>query len=386
RVVVSTAIETTNPDIQAAQTLHIPIVHRAEELSQAIPADHLLAICGTSGKSTTTALTAWLLLAAQELHCFVGGAELLDNTPGGLGWTAVHVGQGRWSCLELDESDRSLLRFAPRHTLILNITQDHHPYEECLALFQQFCAQVTGEFFLNQADPGCQALGQRLDASRVYWFTPPLPEAITQTTEGIAFPYKDRTLYLPLMGVHNAENATGALTMLERVLGSASLDTLSHALQGFPGIRRRMQRAGTSRVPVYDDYAHNPEKVHAAITALQTRFARVWILFQPHGYGPLRFHLDAFAQTFSQTLRQQDHLVLLPVYDAGGTTDRGITSGDLAAQIQTRNPVSVLSRDDILATLPTQVQPGDAILVAGARDDTLTTFADHIADFLAETK
>lgn len=379
RVVVSTAIETTNPDVQQANKLHIPIVHRAEELKNAISADRLLAICGTSGKSTTTALVAWLLMALNDLDCFVGGAELLDNTHGGRGWTAVHVGHGKWSCLELDESDRSLLRFSPRHALILNITADHHPYEECVKIFHQFCDQVSGFVVLNQNDPGCRLLSKDLDPKKVIWFTPPTPDQIIQTKTGISFPSKNQTISLPLMGSHNAENATGALALLETILNTSTIAPLLPALETFPGIRRRMQRAGQSKIPVYDDFAHNPEKIAAAITALQARFHRVWVFFQPHGYGPLRFHLDGFANAFTSTLRDQDHLILLPVFDAGGTADRSVSSNDLAQRIRAKQSILVLNREQAINTICPQVQPGDVILVAGARDDTLTTFAEKLA-------
>ena len=173
RVVISTAIESSNPDIQAAQRLSIPVLHRSEELKNAVDQDYLLGICGTSGKSTSAALCAWLLMALHDLDVFVGGAEILDQRPDGIGWTAVHTGKGRWSVLELDESDKSLLRFTPRHALILNITRDHHPLEENIDIFKTFTEQVSGKLVLNQKDEGCRMLAQQLSPDKVVWFSPP---------------------------------------------------------------------------------------------------------------------------------------------------------------------------------------------------------------------
>jgi UDP-N-acetylmuramate--alanine ligase len=138
-----------------------------------------------------------------------------------------------------------------------------------------------------------------------------------------------------------------------------------------------MHRYGDGPVAVYDDYAHNPEKIAAAIQALQQRYERVYVIFQPHGYGPLRFHLEAFAAAFSDTLRDQDALLFLPVFDAGGTTDRSITSADLVQRI-TRPSFLLDKRVLILDHLKENTAPNDAVLVAGARDDTLAEFAADI--------
>jgi UDP-N-acetylmuramate--alanine ligase len=380
RVVISTAIEAGNPDRVKADQLGIPTRHRAEELSNNINDDSLLAVCGTSGKSTTTAICAWVLLALGDLHSFVGGAEILDSATGGIGWTAVHVGAGQWSCLELDESDKSLLRFSPRHALILNITRDHHSFEENLDIFLAFCMQVSGNLVLNQNDPGCRKLACLLpNSKKISWFTPPSPDQIQSTKTGITIPWNHGEVHIPLMGRHNAENTSGALALLQAAIPDLDPVVVETSLRGFPGIRRRLHRYG-STIPVFDDYAHNPEKIEAALQAIQSRYARVFFIFQPHGYTPLRFHLEDFAEVFSRTLREEDQLLLLPVYDAGGTTDRDVSSRDLAARITGKTVALYETREDVVAFLKIGIQADDAVVVAGARDDTLAEFAEWIGN------
>ncbi len=378
RIVISTAIESTNPDRVQADALNVPVLHRAQELKRQTETGSLIAIAGTSGKSTTAALCAWMLLALDELASFVGGAEILDSTEG-IGWTAVHVGDGQWSCIEVDESDKSLLNFHPNLSVILNITRDHHSYQENLAVFQTFCEQTHGPIALNRNDRGCVQLAEGISPERIHWFVPPSARDVTCTRFGMTIALHDETYEAPLMGLHNAENLAAALAVIRLAVPSASGDVLKQAVKTFPGIRRRLHRYGSGEIAVYDDYAHNPEKISALLNALKERYPRLHIVFQPHGYSPLRFHLEGFAQTFSNELREDDRLILLPVYDAGGTTDRSISSQDLADRIESRRVCVACNREDAIEDLKRTAAVGDAIVVTGARDDTLAELAESIS-------
>ncbi|MBD3267256.1 UDP-N-acetylmuramate--alanine ligase, partial [bacterium] len=210
----------------------------------------------------------------------------------------------------------------------------------------------------------------------------PAAEQIEKTGTGIKFSFHGNHYELPLFGRHNAENAVAALSLIDAAIPNAPYDVCYGALKLFPGIRRRMQRHGRGAVPVFDDYAHNPEKIVAAIRALQERYERVCIIFQPHGYGPLRFHLDGFAQAFDEVLRPDDRLFLLPVYDAGGSADRSITTKQLTEKIMHLQTIYVQTRRAILEILQTACQPSDAILITGARDDTLAAFAEETANMV----
>jgi UDP-N-acetylmuramate--alanine ligase len=135
---------------------------------------------------------------------------------------------------------------------------------------------------------------------------------------------------------------------------------------------------------IIDDFAHNPEKVKAAITTAQSLSRRVFAIFQPHGFGPTRFLRDDFVAVFSAILRKNDALFLLPIYYAGGTALKDISSGDLAQLISAHGQVSAAtgSRDECLAMLKDTVAPGDAVLLMGARDPSLSAFARKIAESL----
>ena len=151
------------------------------------------------------------------------------------------------------------------------------------------------------------------------------------------------------------------------------------ALLEFPGVERRMQFVGKcGDAEVYDDYAHNPEKLHAMLTTLQERHAKgVAVLWRPHGYGPLRKMCDALAAMFNSTLRPQDRLFLLPVYDAGGTADRSVNSDALAARI--RGCGFVETPEEAARHLMAQAPAFGAIVTAGARDPELPVTARRLA-------
>jgi len=384
RAVYSTAIENDNPDRLKAESLGIPLLHRSEELKNQIAGRRLLAVAGTSGKSTTTAMCAWLLQAIGELGCFVGGSEILDASDGLTGWSQVYVSQGQWACVELDESDKSLLRFSPDAALILNIARDHHALEENLDIFYEFSLNVRSILLLNESDGGCRALADRLGSDgRIHWFTPPAPQEVYHSPDGVGFLFEGERFETPHIGRHNAANLLAALAAVRLAAPCASFRTLQQAAKTFPGIRRRLQRYGSGSVAVFDDYAHNPDKIAALLEALQQRYPRLHLVFQPHGYQPLRFHLDGFAQVLTVNLRLQDHLYLLPVYDAGGTTNRSISSKDLADKIASPNVHLPASREEALNALQRHVQSGDAVAVAGARDDALAEFAQRIAEHFA---
>ena len=152
------------------------------------------------------------------------------------------------------------------------------------------------------------------------------------------------------------------------------------ALASFPGVERRMQRIGTcAGAEVYDDYAHNPEKLQAMISTLQERHAKgVAVVWRPHGYGPLRKMTESLAEMFVATLRPQDRLLLLPVYDAGGTADRSINSDQLAAKV--KDSVFVKTPEEALALLRAHASAFGAIVVAGARDPGLPVMARRLAE------
>ena len=333
RVVVSTAIEEDNPGLVRARELGIPVVHRAAALAEALSPFKLVAVAGTCGKSTVTAMLAHVLKSCGLDPFAVNGAAVV-------GWNgSVISGKGGYAVAEVDESDKSLTAFSPYAAVITNSSSDHYSKEEMDSVFDAFVKDVSG--------PVIDGRSGRYDAVS------------------------------SLPGAHNRQNAGLALAMAV-ALGADEAKARA-ALLDFPGVERRMQLVGhCSGAEVYDDYAHNPEKLHAMISTLQERHEKgIAVLWRPHGYGPLRKMMDALAEMFAEALRPQDRLVLLPVYDAGGTADRSVNSDALAEMVA--GSIFVKTPEEAEVFLRAQASAFGAIVTAGARDPALPVMARHLA-------
>lgn len=334
RVIVSTAIEPGNPGVVRAKELGIPVEHRAAALAAALSGHRLVAVAGTCGKSTVTAMLSCILADCGFDPFCVNGAAVV-------GWNgSVRPGRGAYAVAEVDESDRSLSAFSPYAVIITNSSADHYSKAEMDEVFNSFAADVPG--------PVIDGRAQRYEAE------------------------------CSMPGAHNRQNAGLALAMA--VALGADEEKARESLLRFRGVERRMQRVGTcGGAVVYDDYAHNPEKLHAMLSTLHEAFPKgVAVVWRPHGYGPLRKMLDALAEMFRTSLRSQDRLVLLPVYDAGGTADRSIQSDALAAIVP--GAAFIETPEEAVTALKAQASAFGAIAVAGARDPGLSCMARRLAE------
>ena len=334
-VVVSTAIESDNPGLVRAAELGIPVVHRAKALAHALSGHRLVAVVGTCGKSTVTAMLGHVLAECGLDPFCVNGA----NVPGWEG--AVRFGRGEYAVAEVDESDRSLVAFSPYAAIVTNASADHYSKEEMDQVFDDFVRNCPGPVIDGRkCDPG---------------------EA--ETT---------------MPGRHNRQNAALALRMA-LALGCDEAKARA-ALLTFRGVERRLQHVGGN---VFDDYAHNPEKLRAMWTTLAEEFSGgICAVWRPHGYAPLRKMLDALAEMFSSTIRPQDRLLVLPVYDAGGTADRSINSDALVARLGDK-AVAVGDFDEAYSWCRAHRGDFAAFAVCGARDPGLAPFARRLAAALA---
>jgi len=365
-LVVNSAIEEDNADRCKAQELAVPIVHRAAMLARLLRGRRCVAISGTSGKSTVTAMIGWILSELGADPVVVNGAAVI-------GWEGpAQVGNIRWGqsdlwVIEADESDRSLLQYEPAWAVVTNASLDHFSVEETHRLFRDFTARAR-EGVLDVSE----------DASLLEGFHPEL------TPAGSRFQRSDVTFETSLPGRHNAENALVAVVLCEKL--GYKPTAIRDALRTFRGIRRRLEslHAADSRIRVIDDYAHNPQKIRAAWQAVAAFHDRVLGVWRPHGYGPLRHMREDLANTFESVVRSQDRLYLLPVYDAGGTADRSEGTEVLARMLADRNcpAEAVDSFDAAIERLRAEAEQGDAILVMGARDPGLPLFARRVAQEL----
>jgi UDP-N-acetylmuramate--alanine ligase len=196
--------------------------------------------------------------------------------------------------------------------------------------------------------------------------------------EGIAYT-------LPVPGAHNAENALAAVAAC-RVLGVPLADMVA-PLARFRGVARRFQSLGTAGgIEVVDDFGHNPAKIAASLATAHLRSKRVLAIYQPHGYGPTRFLRDGFVDTFASRTEPADRIWLLEIFYAGGTAQRDFSSADLVRDIVARGREAEFapSREWLVRRVAEVAQPGDLVLVMGARDPSLTTFAGELLAALAQ--
>lgn len=325
-VIVSTAIEPDNPGLVRARELGIPVVHRAKALAAALSGYKLVAVVGTCGKSSVTAMLGHVLAECGLDPMCVNGA----NVPGWEG--AVRFGHGRYAVAEVDESDKSLTAFSPYAAIVTNASADHYSKEEMDEVFDAFVKDCPG----------------------------PVIDARGET-------YRPQD--------YERQNASLAVRMAV-ALGCRREDA-ERAMVTFRGVERRLQRYPGR---VYDDYAHNPEKLRAMLATLAERHpGGVCAVWRPHGYGPLRKMLDALAEMFGEMLRPQDRLVLLPVYDAGGTADRSLNSDALAARLGSGVCELVADLDAAFDWCAAHRDEYDAFVTCGARDPGLPVLASRIS-------
>lgn len=364
-VVFSTAIEADNPDLSAARSLGIPLLHRAELLAHCCRNAKLVGVAGTSGKTTVTGMLGWVLEQTGLDPVVVNGGNLVQWEDADRIGNVRAGGSDLW-VVELDESDRSLLHFAPEWTVLTNISHDHFAISEARELFDTL-ATHTRRTVVPPLDPA------DLDAHiRGYQASP----------NGVRFDVDGTRYRVAIPGRHTAMNALQTIRMCS-TLGLAP-NRIAHALAAFAGIRRRLEHIHAGPVTVVDDYAHNPAKIRASWAALAPHHARVLAIWRPHGFGPLALLLDEIVETFATLCRAQDRLFILPVYYAGGTARRTTTARDLVARLRDRSLPANLAADynALGECLLREAKPGDLILSMGARDPELPLFARTLADQL----
>jgi len=364
RLVVSTAIEADNPEVIRANELGISVVHRAAELADLLAGRRLIAVTGTCGKSTVTGMLGWLLEGAGLDPVVVNGAAVAGWDAGGSRIGSVRKGAGAYAVIEADESDRSLMTFSPEHAIITNASADHFGLAETLDLFASFRRKVPGIIVDEQAEH----LG---------------PQDVEQCGWNGSFLYEGVRYTLHMPGLHNIHNAWHAVRMA-RALGAEPAQLVS-SLARFGGIERRLQRVGfCAGALVVDDYAHNPEKLAAAWITLATAFPQgICAVWRPHGFAPLRKMIDDLTEMFARVCRPCDEFLLMPVYDAGGTADRSISSTDLASRLEVKH-VKVkpfISWDAVESHMRGAAHAGKGALVTfGARDPELPRLARRLAE------
>jgi UDP-N-acetylmuramate--alanine ligase len=377
-LVASAAIEDSVPDIAAANRLGLPRLTRAE-LNAALfnAADQAIGVGGTSGKSTVTGMIGWILARAGRKPTVMNGAVMPNFASADTPFASAVVGDPATYVSEVDESDGSIALYRPDVAVVTNISLDHKSLAELHALFGDFAAKARiavvnaddaesapllagGNLVTFGFSEGAAIRGSDFEA---------LPDGCRFT---VHFAGGRHEVRLRMPGRHNAMNALAAMAAARAV--NIPVAQSAAALADFAGLARRYEVLGQAGgVTVIDDFAHNPDKVAATLSAARELPGRALIFFQPHGYGPLRQMGKELAASFAAGIREGDRLFVCdPVY-FGGTVDRSVGSEALVADIG-QGAVHIAAREDCGAALLAEAKPGDRILILGARDDTLTEF------------
>lgn len=385
-VIISTAIEDSNVEIQKAKALNIPIILRADLLAAICASRRTIAIAGTSGKSTVTAMLFHILHECGISPSLITGAGLVSLQQGGKIGNA-YVGQSDWLLIEADESDGTLVKYKPEIGILLSIDKDHKELDELAVIFQTFKQNVQKYLVVNNGHPLAKHYTQNIQ----YNFGPQTPFAgkhFVQEGFHISFDlYNEYTeekllqpnVHIPTLGQHNMENALACIATAH-LLGVNVIHS-AQALATYAGIYRRHQLLGQHKgITLIDDYAHNPAKIAASIKACQPLNTSLVAWFQPHGYGPTRFIRNELVHEIASVLRPQDQIWMSEIYYAGGTAVKDISAADIIKDLLQKGVQAhfIEDRNQLFAHLLPSITSATTVLLMGARDPSLEKFAQQV--------
>ena len=387
-LIASAAIEDSVPDVAKANAMGCARMTRAELLADLFnAAPRSVAVGGTSGKSTVTGMIGWILTDAGLDPTIMNGAVMKNFVADDAPFASARVGQGDVFVSEVDESDGSIALFMPEVAVLNNVSLDHKTLEELRQLFGDFAKKATCCVWnADDAETAALIAPSGLAGAISFGFT---ARADFRATDIVDLPLGSRftlhargeaqavTLIVP--GRHNIANALAAIAAAT-ALGVAVAQAVD-GIQRFNGLARRFDIVGTANnITVIDDFGHNPDKIAATLATLKAFSGRIIAFFQPHGYGPIRVMGTELAGVFADMLGEEDRLILCdPVY-FGGTVDKSIGSQSIIDAVAAAglNAEYIPSREDCGNRIVALAQPGDRIVIMGARDDTLSGFASDI--------
>ena len=383
-VAASSAVEETNVEIQKAKHLGIPIILRSELLTIISDSIPTIAVGGTSGKSTTSAILFDILDHAGLSPGIISGAGLVRLQKQGKIGNAF-VGKGNVLVIEADESDGSIVNYHPEIGLLLNIDKDHKEIDELINIFTIFKQNTRKRFIVNASHELAAPFSEKSEQDFSSTDVPAGYKATDFIQEGlqIRFNINGVNFSLNAIGRHNMENALAATSVANQM--GVSLEICSNAIKKYEGIYRRNQVLGKkNNIWIIDDYAHNPAKVAAAIRSVQPLAHKVIAWFQPHGYGPTRFLRNDFVKEISEALRSQDEIWMSEIYYAGGTTNKDISAEDLINDLKEKSSKAffIENRDQLVSAIQSHLTNDSVLLLMGARDPSLDEFAKNVYDRL----
>jgi UDP-N-acetylmuramate--alanine ligase len=392
-IVASAAVEDSVPEIVKARELGCRRMSRAELNSALFNAARVsVAVAGTSGKSTVTAMIGWILHVAGREPTIMNGAVMKNFVSPENPFASAQVGGKDLYVSEVDESDGSIALYRPTVGVLLNVSLDHKSMDELRVLFGDFL-RASQKSAVNSDDEEAMALARGLEGIVAFGIDAAEadisvdPGTVAAASTSIAATVIDRRdgsrhpLALAMPGRHNLSNALAAIAG-SNALG-VPVDQAVRSLATFAGLARRFDVISTNHaaISVIDDFGHNPEKCAATLRTLREHPGRIIAFFQPHGFGPLRQMGVELAETFARELEPDDRVIICdPVY-FGGTVDRSLGAERVVKLIEDAGGRAdyIPSRKAVCDRILSLARPGDRIVVMGARDDTLTDFARDLS-------
>jgi len=375
-VLASSAIPADNAELAEARRLDIPVVKRPEFLGWLTAGKETIAIAGTHGKTTTTAMVAWLMTRAGRDPSYVIGGLLPE-----LGSNA-HAGSGPSFVIEADEYDRTFLGLNPLIAVVTTIEWDHVDCygtpEECSTAFQTFATLLppAGLLVVCADDTGACELGEMRRAQgnpvvtygithRADWWARKVRANALGGTDFSLWRRGKRfgTITLRVPGHHNVLNALAALAVADQL--GISLDVSASAIREFGGVERRFDLKGIAGgIDVLDDYAHHPTEIRATLSAARQRYPgrSIWAVFQPHTYSRTRALLDDFATSFSDA----DHVIVTDIYAARERDTQHTSAVQVIERMDHPDSLHIADLRETTEYLLERLQPGDVLITLGA--------------------
>jgi UDP-N-acetylmuramate--alanine ligase len=375
-VVISSAIPANNPEVLEAQARQIPVLKRPAWLGNMMTDKRGIAIAGTHGKTTTTAMVAMILEQADLSPTYIIGGFVpqLNNN--------AAAGKSNLFVIEADEYDHTFLSLKPEIAIITNIEHDHpdiYPTEASLhQAFTDFVNLIPahGQVFVCGDDYGVQKLLSKMPNAITYGFD------ATNTWQAVNIRANDRGSYnfevqyagniitsqpvtLTIPGLHNVRNGLAALIVATKL--GVSIAEATHTLSEFSGATRRFELKGEVKgITIIDDYAHNPTEIKATLAAARTRFGErpLWAVFQPHTFSRTILLLEQFAAAFDRA----DHVILLDIFPSREKDDGSVSSADVVARMEHPDARYLGQMTEAITYLQDHLSPGDVLITLGAGD------------------
>ncbi len=383
-VYVSAALDENNPDIKAALKLGIPVKKRSDLLAKVFSEyEYGIAVGGTSGKTTTTAMIGYILDMLGKKPCMVNGGmlrnyELLKGLPNFI------YNEDKICVIEADESDGSICKYHPNIALINNISHDHTSMEKLKEYFSTFAANTKDAIVVNY---DCALTRALTHPKKVITFSTQdaaadfYAENIKFLAEGIEYSFRGRTFKLKLFGAFNVSNALAAIA----VCSQAGIDPFDAAktLENFSGIKRRLEIVGTTEnnITLIDDFAHNPSKIGSSLGALKEYSGRLIVMYQSHSPFSAFNTGSEVAEVVAKTLGKDDIFLMPEVYMLDKNVDKGITAANIINEIKKNGFENAFFLDTQSAVhdyIVKNARSGDRIVIMGARDNSLPTFSRNL--------